>query len=68
MTRAMATIQFLGAAQTVTGSMHLVSANGRRERSAAVAAPITNSDPNRAACLRKRSIRSGPRMPSGKPG
>ncbi|HEY7685995.1 MAG TPA: MBL fold metallo-hydrolase [Gemmatimonadales bacterium] len=26
----MATLQFLGAAQTVTGSMHLVSANGRR--------------------------------------
>ncbi len=26
----MATIQFLGAAETVTGSMHLVSANGRR--------------------------------------
>jgi metallo-beta-lactamase family protein len=26
----MATVQFLGAAQTVTGSMHLVSANGRR--------------------------------------
>ncbi len=37
-------------------------------RSTSTASSATRSAPNRSACLRRLSIRSGPRMPSGKPG
>ena len=37
-------------------------------RSPAVAVSLRNSAPNRSACLRMLAIRSGPTMPSGKPG
>ena len=33
-----------------------------------VTSSVTNSAPNRSACLRMLSISSGPMMPSGKPG
>ena len=42
--------------------------NGRDDRSTRVTFSVRNSAPNRAACSRKRPMRSGPMMPSGKPG
>ena len=45
-----------------------VTRNGRRDRSASKTVSHLQSAPNRCACLRIRSIRSGPMMPSGKPG
>ena len=45
-----------------------VSRNGLSLNAAAFSSPVANSAPNRSACLRMRSMRSGPRTPSGKPG
>ena len=42
--------------------------NGRLEKSTRSMSTSTMVVPNRAACSRKRFIRSGPSMPSGKPG
>ncbi len=42
--------------------------NGRSLKSTAVTLAVRNSAPNRAAWSRMRTIRSGPMMPSGKPG
>ena len=41
---------------------------GRSEKSTLVALAVRNSAPKRIACSRMRIIRSGPMMPSGKPG
>ena len=41
---------------------------GLAERSTRVTSTVSSSAPKRAACLRKRSIISGPMIPSGKPG
>ncbi len=41
---------------------------GLAARSTSITSSATSSAPNRSACLRIESIRSGPRMPSGKPG
>ena len=42
--------------------------NGRSVKSTAVTFSVRNWAPKRAACSRIRIIRSGPMMPSGKPG
>src|SRR5690606_8646039 len=46
----------------------VVTRNGRELRSHETALPGTYSAPNRAACWRMLFIRSGPMIPSGKPG
>lgn len=42
--------------------------NGRRDRSILLIVSVKIFVPNRSDCALKRSIISGPRMPSGKPG
>ncbi len=42
--------------------------NGRLEKSTLSMSTSMSVEPKRAACSRKRFIRSGPSMPSGKPG
>ena len=42
--------------------------NGCSLKSTEVTSSVMNSVPKRSACSRKRTIRSGPRTPSGNPG
>ncbi len=52
----------------VISPLERVSRNGLSLSAAAFSSPVANSAPNRSACLRMRSMSSGPRTPSGKPG
>ena len=52
----------------VISPLDRVSLNGLSFSAAAFSSPVANSAPNRSACLRMRSMSSGPRTPSGKPG
>ena len=55
-------------ALAVTSRSSIQSWNGRFERSTRVTSPVSNRVPNRSACFFIRSISSGPRIASGKPG
>ena len=52
----------------VISPLDRVSLKGRSLKPAAFSSPVANSAPNRSACLRIRSMSSGPTIPSGKPG
>ena len=53
-------------ARTVVSVPRMVK--GREEKSTDSTSSVLRVDPQRFACARMRSIRSGPVMPSGKPG
>ena len=52
----------------VISPLDRVSRKGLSLSAAETSSPVVNSVPKRSACLRIRSMRSGPRTPSGKPG
>ncbi|MNV77516.1 hypothetical protein D3C71_1709420 [compost metagenome] len=63
-----APVEIMTVSASRSPSPSTLTLKGRCEKSTESTQLLLNSAPKRSACLRILSIRSGPRMPSGKPG